>query len=666
MANSEPDEPQYPGDADSHRKVPATPKVEPPGREIPTEPDDVRHGPLGPLALAALGVVFGDIGTSPLYSLHTVFSIEHNAVAPTREDVLGVISMVLWAVTLVVSFKYVFLVMRADNDGEGGILALVALLRHRLGERGAMGGRVLAMGVLGAALFYGDSVITPAISVMSAFEGLDVINPGFEGLVLPLSLVVLTTLFAVQHFGTAAVGRFFGPIMVAWFVTIAVMGIPQVVSNPEILTAVSPVHALRFAADRPFIAFIAMGAVVLAITGAEALYADMGHFGTRPIRLSWFALVFPSLAINYLGQGALILKDPTTVANPFFLLAPSWATLPLVVLATVATVIASQSVISGVFSVSRQAVRLGLLPRLNVQHTSKQEGGQIYIGSINWILYLGVLVLVWVFRSSSALASAYGLSVTGTLLLTTLLFLYLAHHVWQVSRWKIVVFLPVLGLELVFFAANLTKIMHGGWLPLVIALIVVTVMLVWRDGAARVARGRAAMEGPLDEFIEFVNRDLIQRVPGVAVYPHPDRLTTPLALRENVEFNHILHERVVIVTVVNENVPHIRHVERASAHDLGYADDGIVHVTYRVGFNDSQDVPRSIFWAHGKVPEMDFDPESARYFLSVLRLTHGGRRSLRTWRKQLFLWLAARAADRAAVFHLPPERTVVMGGRLEL
>ncbi len=648
--------------------VPDSPAPQPKAQPvIPPEPEDVRHGPLGPLALGALGVVFGDIGTSPLYSLQTVFSAEHNAVAPTPEDVYGVISMVLWAITLVVSFKYVFLVMRADNDGEGGILALVALLRLKLGQSGRRAAVALIMGMFGAALFYGDSVITPAISVMSAFEGLAVVNGSLEAYVLPLSLVVLTVLFAVQRFGTAVVGRSFGPVMVAWFVTLALLGVPQIVANPAILRAISPTYALAFAVKSPFIAFIAMGAVVLAITGAEALYADMGHFGPRPIRLSWFAVVFPALAINYLGQGAMILRDPATVANPFFHLAPEWATLPLVALATIATVIASQSVISGAFSVSRQASRLGLLPRQDVKHTSKEEGGQIYIGSINWILFVGVLLLIGVFRSSTALASAYGLAVTGTLVLTTLLFLYLAHQVWRVPLWKIVVAIVlVLAVESVFLAANLAKLLHGGWLPIVIAGALVTVMIIWRDGTAKVSAGRVAMEGRLDDFIERVHNEEIPRVPGIAVFPHPNRTTVPLALRENVDFNHVLHQHVVIVTIVYENVPHIRHVERASAYDLGYSDDGIVYVQYRVGFNDTQDVTKALEWAQGKLPEMDFDPSQAHYFLSVLRLTHGGARSLRTWRKQVFLWLAATAANKMTVFHLPPERTVVMGGHLEI
>ncbi len=619
------------------------------------------------LAFGALGVVFGDIGTSPLYSLQTVFSIEHNTVSATREDVFGVISMVFWTIMLIVSFKYVFLVMRADNEGEGGILALVHLLREKLRDRRVLTEAALFMGIVGAGLFYGDSVITPAISVMSAFEGLTVVNDTLEPLVLPLSLVVLTALFAMQRWGTAVVGRLFGPVMTLWFLTLAALGIPWIARNPEIIGAISPTHALAFAVERPGVAFVALGAVVLTITGAEALYADMGHFGARAIRLSWFTLVFPALTLNYLGQGAMILLHPDAIDNPFFRLAPASLQLPLVVLATVATVIASQAVISGAFSVSRQATRLGLLQRLNVKHTSKEEGGQIYIGTINWILYAGVVVLIWVFQSSTALASAYGLAVTGTLLLTTLLFLFLAHYLWHARAWKIVVaVLLILVPESMFFAANMLKLFHGGWLPLVIAGAVIVVMTTWRKGSSSVKAERTRIEGPLDEFLARIHRDGLPRVPGLAVFPHPDSQTTPLALRQLVEFTHVVPQQVAIVSIVNENVPHVRHVDRASVDDLGHGADGIVHISYRVGFNDSQDVPKALLWAQGRSPELDLDPDEARYFLSSLRVRMQDVPSLRTWRNALYLWLSNNAANRTGVFHLPPERTIVMGGQLNL
>ena len=621
-----------------------------------------------PLALGALGIVFGDIGTSPLYAMQTVFSIEHNTVQATRGDVLGVISMVLWSITLVVSMKYVSLAMRADNDGEGGILALVALLRRHLSGTRRLAA-VMVMGVLGAALFYGDAVITPAISVMSAIEGLAVANPSLAELVVPLTVVVLSLLFVIQRWGTAVVGRSFGPVMVLWFAVLLVLGLPHVLANPEILAAVSPTYALMFVAEHPFVAFVAMGGVVLTITGAEALYADMGHFGAKPIRLAWYLVVFPALAVNYLGQGAMILGDPSAVSNPFFLLAPTWATLPLVLLATVATVIASQAVISGAFSVSRQAVRLGMLPRLAVRHTSREEGGQIYVPVMNWILFAGVLLLTAAFRSSSRLAAAYGLAVTGTLLLTSALFLLLARYVWRVQTWKLVVYLVlVVGVELTFLGANLTKVVAGGWLPLVIAALVVALMTTWRRGADALHAEERDLEGPLPLFLRMLHKhpDLVRRVPGVAVFPHPNATTTPLALRTNADFNRVVHDRVILVQIVNENVPHIRHVDRVEVDDLGDPTDGFVHVKVHVGFADSQDIPKGLALAVGKTPELDIDLDEARYFLSVLTVQATGHRGLRTWRKRLFAWMYHNAANRTEVFHLPPERTIVMGAHVEL
>ncbi|MGV8909905.1 MAG: potassium transporter Kup, partial [Propionicimonas sp.] len=610
------------------------------------------------MTLGALGIVFGDIGTSPLYALQAVFHIEHNTVQPTPDDVFGVISMVFWSITILVSIKYIGLVMRADNDGEGGILALVALLRQKLDDKRMIAAATL-LGMFGVALFYGDSVITPAISVMSAVEGLVVANPALEELVLPASVLILTGLFTIQRYGTHLVGRAFGPVMVVWFVVLALLGLPQIVGHPQILAALSPTYALAFVVQHPLIAFIALGAVVLTVTGAEALYADMGHFGPRPIRIAWFALVFPSLTINYLGQGALILGDPAAVDNPFFRLAPSWATLPLVALATLATVIASQAVISGAFSATRQAMRLGVFPRMRVHHTSKEEGGQIYLPAINWILFFGVILLIAVFQSSTRLASAYGLAVTGTLLLTSLLYLLLARAIWRWPMWRIAAFaIFILGAEVLFFAANLTKVFSGGWLPLVIAVVVVTIMTTWRDGHAVLTERRSQIEGPLDVFVDHVREDGITRVPGVAVVPHPNSTTTPLALRANVAFNRVLHEHVIIVQVINENVPHIRHVDRVSVRDLGYADDGIVHVCVRVGFSDSQDIPKGLALAIGRTPELDVDQDQAHYFLSVLDVHATSDPTMRAWRKRLFVWMAHSTANRTEALHLPPERTV--------
>ncbi|MGH3686956.1 MAG: potassium transporter Kup [Pseudonocardiaceae bacterium] len=627
----------------------------------------VHGGGLFGLALGALGIVFGDIGTSPLYAVQTVFSIDNNAVSPTPDDVYGIVSLIFWSVTLVVTLKYVTFILRADNDGEGGIMALAALVRGVSGTTVRRAAVALALGVLGASLFYGDSLITPAISVLSAVEGLEVARPGLAGAVLPIGIAILALLFAAQRWGTHRVGRLFGPVMVIWFVTLAVLGLPHIIARPGVLVGLSPTYVVSFVADHPYTAFIAMGAVVLVITGAEALYADMGHFGRRPIRVAWFVMVLPALIINYLGQAALILDDPRAVTNPFYLLAPSWAQLPLVVLATFATVIASQAVISGAFSVSRQAVRLGFLPHLTVRQTSTQESGQIYVPAVNWLLFGGVLVLIVTFRSSASLATAYGLAVTGTLLLTTTLFLMYAAAAWHWARWKLVLVAVVFGgVELIYLGANLTKVTHGGWLPLLIAAIVVTVMTTWQRGRRIITARRVELEGPLPEFVERLHAKGIARVPGTAVFPHPTNRTTPLALRANVEFNHVLHERVVIISVTSENVPHVPHAEQLTIDELGHADDGIVHLSARFGFQDDQDIPAVLRQARGLSGELDLDPDNAYYFLSCITIERSRRPGMGTWRKRLFIGLSHNAATPATYFKLPVDRTVVMGSRIEL
>jgi KUP system potassium uptake protein len=617
------------------------------------------------LALGALGVVFGDIGTSPLYAIQTVFSIDHGEVTATATDVYGVISLVFWSITLVVSVKYVLFILRADNDGEGGVMALAALARRTIRPGGRRFALAMVLGVFGAALFYGDSVITPAISVMSAIEGLSVPAPGLASLEVPLGAVVITLLFLVQKFGTHLVGRFFGPIMVLWFAVLGVLGLGEVIRGPAILRALSPTYAVSFVVKNPGIAFIAMGAVVLAITGAEALYADMGHFGRSPIRRAWFWLVFPCLTLNYLGQGGLILRDPTAIANPFFLLAPSWSQLPLVVLATIATVIASQAVISGAFSVSRQAERLGYLPRLTVQHTSEHERGQIYAPAVNWILYAGVMVLLVVFQSSTKLATAYGLAVTGTFLLTTTLFLGYAQSAWNWSMTRLLaVGIPLYFLELTYFGANLTKIVHGGWLPLLIAFVVATVMLTWKRGRKLITARRAALEGPIAPFIDWLHTDPVVHVPGTAVFLHPDKATAPLAFRENAAFNHIVHQSVFIVSNTSENVPHVPATERILVDHLGDPDDGITHLTLRFGFQDDQDVPAALRVAREQ--GVDIDPDTAFYFISKLNIHRGVGNGMSTWRKRLYIGLNHNAADPTSYFALPEDRTVIMGAQLSL
>ncbi|HEX5403662.1 MAG TPA: potassium transporter Kup [Pseudonocardiaceae bacterium] len=626
-----------------------------------------KHGPVLALAFGALGVVFGDIGTSPLYALQTVFSIDSGAVRPVPGDVYGVISLVFWSILLIVSVKYVVFVMRSDNDGEGGIMALAALIRRRVVGQRRLVAVAVVLGVIGASLFFGDSVITPAISVLSAVEGLDIVSPGIHTAVLPIGAAILIVLFVVQRFGTRQVGRLFGPVMLLWFVTLAVLGVPQIVAHPGVLRGLSPTYAIAFFFDHPFIAFIAMGAVVLSITGAEALYADMGHFGRPPIRRAWFAVVFPALTLNYLGQGALILSRPDSVSNPFYLLVPGWARIPMVVLATLATVIASQAVISGAFSVARQAMQLGFLPHLTVRHTSRQESGQIFVPAVNWLLLGGVLILMFAFRSSQALATAYGLAVTGTLLLTTSLYLVLAGSAWKWRPWQLALFGVVFGgLELIFFAANLTKVVHGGWLPLLLGVLVVTVMLTWQRGRRVITARRVDLEGELTDFVEELREHPRHRVPGTAVFPHPTKETVPLALRANAEFNGVVHEHVVIVSVVSENVPHIPRNERLSVDSLAHSDDGIVHLSARFGFQDDQDIPRVLRDAFMLTSELEVDPDTAFYFLSRITIERGRGRGLPSWQKRLFIGLSHNAATPAAYFRLPAGRTVVMGTTVEL
>ncbi len=639
------------------------PRVE---RGNPDHPAVHRAGLLG-LALGAIGVVFGDIGTSPLYAMQTVFSIDDHAVKPTTADVYGVISLIFWSITLIVSIKYVVFILQADNDGEGGIMALAALIRQKLRPKSRRVAVAVLLGVIGASLFYGDSLITPAISVLSAVEGIEVVAPAAHSLVLPVGIAIVAVLFLVQRLGTHRIGRLFGPVMVVWFIVLAVTGLPNIVSSPGILRGLSPTYIVSFVADHPYTAFVAMGAVVLSITGAEALYADMGHFGRRPIRLSWFLVAFPALVINYLGQGALILKQPTAISNPFYLLAPHWARIPLVVLATCATVIASQAVISGAFSVSRQAVRLGFLPQLTVRHTSTQESGQIYVPAVNWLLFAGVLVLMLAFQSSNKLATAYGLAVTGTLLLTTTLFLILAGSSWHWPKWRLVVVAVVFGgVELTFFAANLTKVVHGGWLPLLIAVVIITVMLTWQRGRMLITDRRFAAEGSLQAFVEKLRANPVPRAAGTAIFPHPGKETTPLALRANTAFNRVVHEHVVIVSIHTENVPNVSPESRFTVDELGYGDDGISHLSVRVGFQDEQDIPSMLVDAIGMTPELDFNPDEAFYFLSRITIERGHEPGMATWRKRLFIGLAHNAANPAVYFRLPEERTVVMGSRIEL
>jgi KUP system potassium uptake protein len=622
------------------------------------------------LTLAALGVVFGDIGTSPLYALQTVFHADHHAIAASAANVYGVISLVFWSITLVVSVKYVSFIMRADNDGEGGIMALISLVQGVKLKGRMTKWWLVALGIFGASLFYGDGMITPAISVLSAVEGLKVAAPSVEHLVLPITVAIITVLFAIQRFGTAAVGRLFGPVMTLWFTVIAVAGVGKIVAHTAILKALSPSYAVQFFLDHPGRAFIGLGSVVLAVTGAEALYADMGHFGRWPITRAWFVLVFPALTLNYLGQGALILDSKKAIENPFFLLIPSGLQVPMVVLATVATVIASQSVISGAFSVTRQAVQLGFLPRLTIRHTSEAEEGQIYAPGINTALFIGVVVIVLGFGSSTALASAYGTAVTGTFVTTTILFFVVVRTLWKKPLWLTLAGAAVfLTIDLAFFTANLPKVPHGGWLPLGIAIVVFTVLSTWQRGRAIVTRNRVKEEGPLRRFVDEVREaePAVFRAPGTGVFLNANRETTPLALRELFDHIRALPETVVIMSIETLRVPHVAEDEQVVCDDLGYGDDGISHVTARIGFQDEMNVPRLLRLAKDEGLEREVDLENPSYYLSQITIVPSDEtEGLAHWRKKLFVAISRNSASPVEFFGLPDNRVVTMGSHIDL
>jgi KUP system potassium uptake protein len=622
------------------------------------------------LTLGALGVVFGDIGTSPLYALQTVFAADHHSIKPTEAGVYGVISLVFWSITIIVSVKYVTLIMRADNEGEGGIMALIALVQGVTLKGRWTKWILVALGIFGASLFYGDGMITPAISVLSAVEGLKVAAPSLESAVVPITLGIVTVLFGIQRFGTGAVGRLFGPVMGLWFTVLAVAGIGQIVETPGILKALSPSYAVTFFTDHPGTAFIALGSVVLAVTGAEALYADMGHFGRSPIRRAWFMFVFPALTLNYLGQGALILGSKKAIENPFFLLMPHWARIPMVILATVATVIASQAVISGAFSVTRQAVQLGFLPRLLIRHTSHEEEGQVFAPGINRVLFVAVVALVIGFGSSQSLASAYGIAVTGTFAIDTILFFVVVRMLWRKPAWVTALgaafFLTV---DLAFLAANVPKVVHGGWFPLSIALVVFTVLITWQRGRSIVTRNRIEEEGPLRRFVEEVREadPSVYRSPGTGVFLNANRETTPLALRELFEHTRTLPEAVVIMSIETLRVPHVAEDEQVACDDLGYGDDGISHVTARIGFQDEMDVPRLLRLAEKEGLETDIDLENPSYFLSQITIIPTGKADgLARWRKKLFVAISRNSASPVEYFRLPEDRVVTMGSHIDL
>ena len=599
-----------------------------------------------------------------------VRSTARTGVAALALGALGVVSLVFWTITIVVSVKYVTFVMRADNNGEGGIMALTALLQGAPFKTRTAKIILITLGILGASLFYGDGVITPAISVLSAVGGLKVAAPSIDEMVIPITIAVLTALFALQRFGTGLVGRLFGPVMVVWFVVIGVVGLSEVIPHPEILRALLPSYGVRFFVDHPGVAFIALGSVVLAVTGAEALYADMGQFGRSPIRRAWFSIVFPALTLNYLGQAALIVRSPDTIQNPFYLLVPGWGQLPMVVLATVATVIASQAVISGSFSVTRQAMQLGFLPRMTIRHTSSHQEGRIYVPAANWALFAAVIALVVGFGSATALGSAYGVAVTGTFLLNTTLFLAVAHLLWRTRPGLVVLGAVTFGtVELAFFSSTLTKVVHGGWVPLVIAAGVFAVLTTWHRGREIMTEKRTRKEGSLEEFVRGLKSKgpEIDRVPGTAVFLNADPRTTPMALRANLEHNHVLHENVVVLTVTIDRVPQVLDRDRLDADDLGDPDDGIMMMTARLGYHDTADIPALLRLAVDEgLLERSCDLDQASYFVSRTVLVRGTAPGMRRWRERLFLVLWHNSASPIEYFRLPEDRTVTVGEQIQI
>jgi len=623
------------------------------------------------IVVGALGVVFGDIGTSPIYTIQTVFNPgDPHPVPISTDNVYGVVSTIFWSVMIIVTLTYITLVMRADNNGEGGIMALITLLRRWTGKHGRRTAMMLAaLGLFGASLFFGDSMITPAISVLSAVEGLKVIQPDFEDFIVPITAVIIVALFTVQRRGTAAVGRFFGPVMIAWFVAIGACGVMGIVDNPEILKALSPTYAATFLSDHFHIAFFSLAAIVLSVTGAEALYADMGHFGRKSITFGWLGLVLPACTLSYFGQGALVLADESKVSAPFFLLTPEWARIPMVLLATAATVIASQAVITGAFSVASQAAQLGYLPRLRIEHTSASTIGQIYVPWINGLLMVMVLILVFAFRSSAALAYAFGMAVTGTITITTTLFFYYAHTRWG---WRLPLVLIgggfLLLVDLMFFAANLTKLVHGAWLPLLIGVVAFTVMTTWQKGREIVTRAREKAEGPLREFINGLRdcKPPLVRMSGTAVFLNRGKETAPLAMRANVEHNRVLHRHVIVMSIDTVPVPRLSDDERITIDELGYKRDGVIHVSACYGYMERPNIPAALRLLDPAHTEGNIDVDAASYFLSKLELMAGKEPTMTPWRKRLFIATSYITADAAAYFSLPLDRTVIIGSRIEV
>ena len=616
-------------------------------------------------------MVYGDIGTSPLYTEQVIFSSYRATAHISPAGVYGVASLIFWALMVVVSIKYAGFIMRAHNRGDGGIMALTALLQRNRVPHGAL---LVTLGIFGAALFFGDGMITPAISVLGSIQGVQVATPALAHLVVPLSVAILLGLFVLQRFGSGTIGSVFGPVILVWFTAIGILGLSEVLKDPAVIQGLSPSWAARFMVDHGAAGYLVLGGVVLAVTGAEALYADRGHFGAGAIRLGWFGLAFPALMLNYLGQAVFILHHPALAKdagtfNPFYQMAPRWALWPLVILAAVATVIASQAAISGSFSVAKQAVQLGFLPRLKVRHTSKVEG-QIYVPVVNWGLCIGVVALTLVFRSATKLGDIYGVAVTGTFILNTLLFLAVARFLWGTRKRRLVpVAVLFLTVEVAFFSSNIAKVEHGAWLPLAVGLLMSIVMINWRRGQVIVTRNRVAQEGPLDEFLDSLaaKQPRLIRIPTVAVFLCRDKMTTPLALRAEVEHTRTLPERVVIVSVDTVSIPHVEPFDRCAVEVLGHGLFKVFHVTARVGYHDHLNVPEALALARKQgLLERNLDLEHASYFVSRITITPTDAPGLRRWRKSLFIAMARNATSAIDHFGLPSDRTVIMGSQVAL
>jgi KUP system potassium uptake protein len=620
---------------------------------VSTTPKAQQH-----LIIAALGVVYGDIGTSPLYTVKQCFDSLGGA---RPETIYGVLSLIFWALTIIVTLKYVSVIMRADNRGEGGILALTALAL-RASQDGKLRWWVLSAGLLGAALFYGDGVITPAISVLSAVEGLKVATPLFEPYVIPLTIVLIVFLFLMQRRGSAHVGGYFGPIMVLWFVAIGLLGLWQVAQNPKIFFALNPYHGIKLLAADPFKGFILLGAVVLAVTGAEALYADMGHFGRRPVRIAWFSFVVPSLVLNYFGQGALLLRDPSALENPFYRLAPAWALYPMVILAAAATVIASQAVISGAFSMTRQAVQLGYLPRFQVRHTSEEEIGQIYVPKINLFLFIAVIALVFGFKTSDNLGSAYGIAVTGTMSLTTILaFVYTTGVARKNPVTASLLFGGFLVVDLAFFGANLLKIAEGGWFPLAVAAVIFVMMSSWMKGRQALQQQRVRDAIPLETFLQTLRPGHPERVAGTAIFMTGNVTQVPTALLHNLKHNKVLHDRVVLMKVITEDFPHVPDDQRL---EIRHLEHNFHTIAVHYGFMDQPNIPRAL--AQCRIMQFRFNLLETSFFIGREKIVIGKRAALWRWRKQLFIFMQSTMLTATEFFRIPSNRVVELGGQIEL